>query len=168
MTSNKMKKVKRFISYSHEDAIYFEKFKKLLETVIKSDKKGTFDISIWTDKQILAGEDWHDVIQDKLKDSEFAILLISNDFFGGEYIEKQEYAKAKNQNKLIIPVELTPVIDRNQFEGLGKIQWFTYTKFSKGETLGLKFDNEGNNRAWQSEYINTFYTSLVNFLKENI
>jgi CBS domain-containing protein len=168
MTNDKIREVKGFISYSHEDSSYFEKFKKLLENVIKSDKKAPFKITLWSDKQILTGHDWHKVIHDNLKSCDFTILLVSNDFFGSDYIEKHEFSKAKSQNKLLIPIELTQVIDKNQFEGLGKVQWFTYTKFAKGETLGSRFDNQANGKAWQSEYINTFYTDLVSFLKESI
>lgn len=163
-----MREIKGFISYSHEDTNYFEKFKKLFDGVIKSDKKAPYQITMWSDRQILAGQEWHKVIQESLKDCDFIILLVSNDFFGSNYVEKQEFAKAKNLNKLIIPVELTQVIDRNQFEGLGKVQWFTYTKFSKGETFGSRLDSHGNDKAWQSEFINKFYLDLIAFLKETV
>jgi len=163
----KIREVKGFISYSQQDENYFEKFKKLLDSVIKTNSnKSSYKISIWTDRKILAGENWHQVIQDSLNKSDFAIFLVSNDFFGSDYIKKHEYSKAREAKKLIIPIELTSVLDKNQFDELGQVQYFVYKPFSRGETLGGKFDKESDEKEWQMGYINKFYTNLVDLLNQ--
>jgi hypothetical protein len=47
-------------------------------------------VDVWTDRDIGAGEDEHENIKDALRNTSVALLLISADFFGSEFIQKED------------------------------------------------------------------------------
>ena len=95
-----VKPVPIFISYSHKDSPYLEELLKFLKPDVSTEK-----ISIWTDANILAGQQWDKLIKDNLNRSEIVIFLVSQDFIVSDYINKIEIKFAlKNSNKIIISV----------------------------------------------------------------
>jgi len=77
---------KIFISYSHEDLQYREKLERQLKPLLRNKKIK----EIWSDHQILPGEDWNAEIEANLKSANIIFLLISDDFFFSDYIEEVE------------------------------------------------------------------------------
>jgi len=120
-----MDKVKIFISYSHENTDLFREFKKGIESYSKISKNIEWDI--WTDVQIPTGAFWHEIIQDEVKESKAAILLVSQYFFTSDYIKNKEFKKFveknKNDNFTFFPVLLSDC-EYKQWEDLTKIQFF--------------------------------------------
>ena len=71
-----------FISYSHKDAEYHELFKKMLG--------GQRLIGEWSDQNIAEGEDWTLKINDAIRGSRIALLLVSPEWVTSKFIQKME------------------------------------------------------------------------------
>jgi tetratricopeptide (TPR) repeat protein len=74
-----------FISYSHNDDDWRERFATMLSPLIKGGKIGVF-----TDKDIKPGETWKLGINAALASATHALLLVSADFIASDFIMKQE------------------------------------------------------------------------------
>ncbi len=74
-----------FISYAHDDHRAFDEFCLCLKPVAKA-----FKIGIWADKRLRPGHYWRQEIADEIDASDLHILLMSNRFFGSDYIFDHE------------------------------------------------------------------------------
>ena len=86
-------------------------------------------INIFYDKKSLEwGDKWKDRILDGVKQSEFAIIVISENFFDREWTEKElnEFLNRQNQNgqKIILPVvhNITMEQLRDKYPSVAEIQ----------------------------------------------
>jgi hypothetical protein len=165
------KKIKGFISYSHDEDDYL-----FVEPLIKGLRKKIkriqgFD-SIWVDKEIQVGENWFDRIQEAMKDSDFCILLLSDSFFDSEFIQKHELptllAKQDAGTCQLIAVIVTECFFDNHPE-LNKFQFYTpnwvdYGLEYKKEIMPFSklFNNE--NKVILNKAI-TYYNNLVGKIK---
>jgi nucleoside phosphorylase len=100
-------RVKIFLSYSPAD----EKFKDdLLKSLSPLRREGL--IETWTDRDVVAGEDWRKSIDTKLKEADLILLLISSDFIASEYCYEYEMPIAMERLKSgaahVIPILLRP------------------------------------------------------------
>src|SRR5262245_37966586 len=77
-----------FISYSHQDAEWMEKFRKQL-TVIQQ----TGRLDIWSDERIKSGQNWQKEIDAAIARARVALLLATPDFFASEFIQNEELPK---------------------------------------------------------------------------
>lgn len=94
-----------FISYAHKDSSYLQELQTFLKPYLR---KKTIDI--WTDKDIVAGEQWNALIKAKLNESEIILFLVSPDFLASDYINDTEIMNALKNNKIItIPVIIRPI-----------------------------------------------------------
>lgn len=97
------KKIKVFLSYSHED----EKYKQELDKHLAVQKRNGV-IETWNDRKLLAGTHIHEEIDEKLVEADLIILLVSADFFASDYCYEKEMKKALELNEagknIIIPV----------------------------------------------------------------
>jgi hypothetical protein len=82
-----------FICYAHSDNSsedrklrWLDRFLEFLRPLIRQDDA----ISIWSDKEIEPGEQWHIQIQSELKRAEVGVLLVSPAFLASDYIAKSE------------------------------------------------------------------------------
>ncbi len=57
-----MKKLKVFVSYAREDAVYKDELDKFL-IMLKRNKQ----VDVWQDNQIIAGQDWNPEIKNALE-----------------------------------------------------------------------------------------------------
>jgi TIR domain-containing protein/uncharacterized protein DUF4062 len=68
--------------------------------------------SLWSDKEVDAGDDWHARIQDAIELAKVALLLVSPAFLKSEYIRSSELPvllrNAKDRGLVVIPVILRP------------------------------------------------------------
>lgn len=96
--------IKVFISYAHDDEHFFEVFKAGLNKHLFTSPR--YDFGVWDDSKILPGLKWDDEIQNRLAESDLAILCVSAGFLGSEYVKIKEFGNLikKYPNILIIPV----------------------------------------------------------------
>jgi TIR domain len=94
-----------FFSYAHEDEALRDKLAKHLK-LLERDRV----IKAWSDRNITAGEDWKNAIDERLESANIILLLISADFLASDYCYDIELDRAlerhKNKEARVIPVIL--------------------------------------------------------------
>jgi hypothetical protein len=94
---------KVFISYSHKD----EKWLQLLLVHLKPlVKKG---LNVWSDKDILPGQQWPSEIENSLVTANVAVLLVSAEFLASDFIHDKEVPRFLGPAKLG-QIEILPVL----------------------------------------------------------
>jgi len=101
-------------------------------------------INIFYDSDVLSwGDNWKQVILDGTEKSEFAIIVISENFFGREWTEREleEFLKRQNANgqKIVLPLLHNVTLDKlvEKYPDLGDIQMISTDKYSKEEIVIL-------------------------------
>jgi tetratricopeptide (TPR) repeat protein len=99
--------VKLFISYSHRDEALRQQLDKHLAP-LKRQKV----IEAWHDRQIPAGTEWANEIDENLRNADIVLLLVSPDFVASDYCSNTELEIAMSRHQqgaaIIIPVVLEP------------------------------------------------------------
>lgn len=97
-------------------------------------------VNIFYDSDVLSwGDNWKQVILDGTEKSEFAIIVISENFFGREWTEREleEFLKRQNANgqKIVLPLLHNVTLDKlvEVYPYLGDIQMISTDKYSKEE-----------------------------------
>jgi len=85
-----------FISYSHQDKSWLEKFLKIIKPIERLNL-----ISVWSDRSIQPGKEWEIEINEALNKTDVAILMVSKNFLASDYIQEYELPFLLNavQNK---------------------------------------------------------------------
>jgi uridine kinase len=137
------KKLKLFISYSHKDEkSYIDDFKKHID-ILKD--KGL--IEDWNDREILAGEDYQNKIDNNLEDADIICLFISKEFLSSPSCKKEKEKALELRKKKGISV--IPII-------LSSCEWLDEEDISK--LLALPTDGkpiskfEDPDEAWLGVY----------------
>jgi len=151
------KKLKLFISYSHQDNLdeqpYIEQFKTHIALL-----KDNGLIEEWYDREILPGKDYQKEIDNNLEDADIICLFISANFLSSENCKKEKKKALELRKKKGIPV--IPII-------LSPCEWSDDKDISK--LLALPTDGKpvsifkNRNKAWQVVYI-----GLKKIIKEEI
>ena len=126
-----------FISHANADkATYVDDLKKSLDKL---------NIQVFYDKDTLEwGDNWKDKILEGVKKAEFAIIVISENFFGREWTEKElsDFLSRQNQNgqKIILPIlhNITVAQLQIKYPAVADIQALDSSKYSCDE-IALKF-----------------------------
>ncbi|MBF0452710.1 MAG: TIR domain-containing protein [Candidatus Magnetomorum sp.] len=91
-----------FISYSHKDKEWLDQIKKYLDFYKNQ------GLTVWTDQELRAGDQWNTEIETAITRASISILLISIDFFNSTFIMKKEIPWIKQQFKTndmrVIPI----------------------------------------------------------------
>jgi len=99
------RKLKIFLSYSHEDENMKNILDKNLVMLKRSDK-----IDVWQDRAIKAGDVWDEQIRRELEAADIILLLISVDFNNSQYIWNKELKTAMERHERgearVIPIIL--------------------------------------------------------------
>lgn len=97
------KKLKLFISYSHND----ESYRKELETSLALLKRQDL-VETWSDRMILPGKNWRHEISSNLEDADLILFLISPDFIASDYSYEIELQRAierhDKQEAILVPI----------------------------------------------------------------
>jgi hypothetical protein len=100
-------KLKVFLSYAHEDEPMKDELMKFLVNLRRSQK-----ISVWQDREIVAGQEWDSAIREELVSADIVLLLISADFNASDYIWNTELTIAMERHQQasarVVPIILRP------------------------------------------------------------
>ena len=111
---------KVFVSYSHLDKEY-------LSDIQRHFKPFKSQIDFWDDSRIQPGQKWKDEIRKAILETKVAILLVSTDFLGSDFISSDELPPlleaAEKEGAVILIVILKPCLfeefdDLNQFQAM--------------------------------------------------
>lgn len=95
--------MKMFISYSHADISHLELFKKHLATLRRNN-----ELSVWYDKELIAGDILDIEIARNLNNSDIVVFLISVDFLSSFYCYEKELKSVidqlENSQQRIVPI----------------------------------------------------------------
>lgn len=98
-----------FVSYSHYDKSY------LADNNLVGYLKGLEQeegVKFWSDELIITGDKWDDEIKNKIKESDIAIVLVSQKFLDSPYCVNVEIRafleKSRNEGLIIFPIILDP------------------------------------------------------------
>lgn len=97
--------VKIFVSYSHQNAVWFAKLRPLLKFRSPSAKVA----HVWHDQKLTAGERWDDEIRAALNCMDVFVCLVSYEFLDSDYIIDVEVSSALARRKKG-EVEIVPVL----------------------------------------------------------
>ena len=116
-----MKPVKLFYSYSHKDEDLREELVKHL-AILK--RQGVLEA--WHDRDIDAGAEWANEIDEHLNEAQIILLLISSDFLASDYCYDIEMKRAMERHdaneSVVIPIILRSCVW--QGAPFGKLQGF--------------------------------------------
>ncbi len=103
----KRERRKIFVSYSHRDKPYLERFRDHMKPHLRNEQDL---LELWDDSKIEGGQRWDEQIKEALATTKVAVLLVSVDFFASDYIQRQELPPlleaAKTREVTILPVIL--------------------------------------------------------------
>lgn len=111
---------KVFVSYSHLDKQYLDDVKRHFKPFLNK-------IAYWDDSNISPGQVWKDEIRKAINETKVAILLVSTDFLGSEFISTDELPPllraAEQEGAVILIVILKPCLfeefnDLNRFQAM--------------------------------------------------
>jgi tetratricopeptide (TPR) repeat protein len=143
--------VRIFISYAHQDNALRERLRVHLSQL---ERDGL--VKAWDDREIPAGEEWADEIDERLESADIILLLVSADFihsnfcYGKEMTRAIERNNAKDDRAIVIPIILR------------KCDWKS-ARFSSFQGLppGLKPISE-----WKTE--DDYFEAVVKGLRQRI
>lgn len=103
--SPNQRQVRLFVSYSHENAVWFRRLLPVLKV-----KANIEEIKPWHDSELQAGDRWDSEIRAELERMDIFLCLVSYQFLASDYIRNIELPKAEERYRLrkteIIPVLL--------------------------------------------------------------
>jgi hypothetical protein len=122
--------VRYFVSYAHNDKELAADLLRRLKPRLKT--RTAYEFQDWQDSDIPLGSDWHEQIQQAVRECDFGLLLVSPDFLASSYISKNELphfvlpdGKMPETVKRVVPVALKAVLDDSvDLRGLQQRQIF--------------------------------------------
>src|SRR5262245_42210460 len=108
-----------FFSYAHKDETLRDELSNHLAIL-----KWQGVIDEWHDRQIPAGDEWEEAIDDRINQAQVILLLISSDFLASKYCHQVEMKRALERHDkreaVVIPIILRPCSWRGAL--FGKLQ----------------------------------------------
>lgn len=89
-----MSRAKVFISHVHQDGKWRDRLISHLSILVVRDL-----IDICDDRSIPAGADWHKTISQQLAEARIAVLLLSSDFLGSDFIQNRQIPQLLDQHE---------------------------------------------------------------------
>lgn len=140
--------VRFFCSYASKDSRLVTSLLDLLLPHL--DASRAFEYVVWEFHKLLAGERWHERVQEELAACDFGMLFLSPEFLASRYIRTDELP-ALLRREGIIPVGLKPVdfrlhdvrtLDEYQVFRLrtprGQVRWFSELRGADRDAFALE------------------------------
>ena len=128
-----MPRTKVFISYSHEDEKWLKRLQKHLKPLVREGR-----IDLWDDTRIAKGKKWRKEIQQALKATRVAVLLISADFMASKFIVEEELPllleAAETEGVVILPV----LLSASRYAKTPSLSQFQAVNSPKNPVVGMK------------------------------
>lgn len=122
-------KHKVFISYAHKDRDLMMSFR---DNFLKYQEGSTGNIifEFWDDRQLVVGDDFTDIIFNKIKEVNIGIFLVSPNLLKSAFCNSKElikfYYEKLNGTAIISPIIVEPCLNKTIYEELlQKLQFFT-------------------------------------------
>ena len=131
------KKIKIFISYSHQDDEYLQK-NSLFGFLEGLEQE---QIEFWMDKEIKTGELWDDEIKQQIQCCDIALVLVSQGFLDSRYCQDEEIKNFLARKTFLFPVILSPC-DWQRHEWLARRQFLP----GREQTIEEHFRDEGKRK----------------------
>lgn len=106
-----------FVSYSHHDAVWAQRFRKVLKPLVRSKR-----LWLWVDTDIPVGDQWHPDIRRAIGRSSVALLLVSADFLDSDFIMDEELPALIRQGVRLAPVLVGDCLWKHVPE-LAQVEW---------------------------------------------
>ncbi len=118
------KKIKIFVSYAQANHLIVHDFLNRFEDVLGPSK--AHEYILWSDRNILVGEDWDKEIKKSMNACDLGLLLISWSFLKSKYINEVELPMFVNkESKPCVPVVIQELdFALHDLKGLEKKQLF--------------------------------------------
>ena len=110
----KTERTKVFVSYCHKDLWALDRLQVHLRPLVRE------GLEVWSDQEILAGQEWEAEIRLALSQARVAILLISADFLASEFIDRDELPpilRAQEEEGLVV---LSVILKPCRFSGCSR------------------------------------------------
>lgn len=105
-------KIVVFVSYSHKDSPYAKLLVEYVSGELKRD-----GIELWWDERIVTGSMWDNEIKSKIRESNTALVLVSQSFLNSDYCQKVEVRNFLRQRRLegmvVFPIILSACVWQN-------------------------------------------------------
>lgn len=137
--------MKLFISYSHKDQTMIQDF---ITAMSPMKGEGKLLSDIWYDRNITAGDDFWDCINEHLDGRDVICLFISPDYLASKSCKEEMHralSRRKSENILVVPIILRPCSWLDESEDLSKI-----LAVPTDGTPVSKFNDKDD--AWQDVY----------------
>ena len=106
-----------FISYSHDDAKWAQRFRVLLKPLVRVRR-----MQLWDDTVLRAGDAWHPEIERAILRSRLALLLVSADYLASDYVMDHELPALRRHGVRLAPVLIADCF-WNAVPELATVQW---------------------------------------------
>src|SRR3712207_6085745 len=112
-----------FVSYSHEDVKWCQKFRVMLDPLVdKGEQGGERSLELRADERIAPGDYWRQEIEDAIDRASLALLLVSPDFLAYPFINDKGLPTLRERNGRLVPVLVRPCLWR-AVPALSEVQW---------------------------------------------
>jgi len=106
-----------FVSYSHRDGVWAQRFDVMLKPLVRRQR-----LQLWIDSTIRAGATWQPEIEQAIRRSRLALLLVSADYLASDFIMDDELPTLIRHGVTLAPVLVGDCMWQHVPE-LAAVQW---------------------------------------------
>src|SRR5689334_11298710 len=106
-----------FVSYSHADDVWAQRFEVLLKPLVRRRR-----LRLWVDRAIRVGDRWRPEIEQAIARSRTALLLISADYLASDFILDDELPALGRHQVRLAPVLIGECLWQ-EIPELATVQW---------------------------------------------
>jgi hypothetical protein len=151
-------KVRVFFSYSHLDTKYAQRLVSYISNELGRDR-----IELWWDERISTGSAWDDAIKTKIRESDIALILVSQAFLNSNYCQRAEIQDFLGQRRSSGMVIFPIILSSCSWDRYG---WLSRTQYLPLGGKNLKSDYTASGK--REEIFNTIVSHLREIARDEI